>query len=58
MTMPSNLIEIIGVAALAAGLVMLGLLRSQKRRRPDRASLQAQLNMIAAAIDPEYRKPD
>jgi cell shape-determining protein MreD len=58
MPMLSGLIEIIGVAALVFGLLTFGLMRLQKRHRPDRASLQAQLDMIAAAIDPEYRKRD
>ncbi len=58
MPMLSGLLEIIGVAVLIFGLLTFGIMRLQKRRRPDRVSVQAQLDMMAAAIDPDYRKPD
>jgi hypothetical protein len=55
--MVSGLIGI-GVAALGLAAVTAGVVRLQRRRRPDRASLQAQLDMMAAATDPEHRKQD
>ena len=55
-------IEIIvrlGIAALVIMLAVLVFLRLfGRRRQADRASLQAQLDMLAAAIDPEHRKRD
>jgi hypothetical protein len=49
-------IEIIGGTILVLGVITLARKRSIKRRQADRATLQAQLDMLAAAIDPEHRK--
>jgi hypothetical protein len=51
-------IEIIGGAILLSGVAVLAHRRSVHRRLTDRAALQAKLDMLAAAVDPEYRKHD
>jgi hypothetical protein len=46
----------IGAVILISGFAYLIYRRAVRARRADRAALQAQLDMLAATIDPEYRR--
>ncbi len=48
----------LGFATLALGLVILIVMRTIQGRRSNFTERQAKLDMLAAAIDPEYRKPE
>lgn len=48
----------LGVVTLIFGLATLVFMRLLEGRHNDQASQQAKLDMLAAAIDPEFRKPD